>query len=146
MRHNSPILPELVKKTKENFDIKDFCADSAYLSVANVEEIFAAGASPFIDCKSSTTGGAGGLFEKMVHFYKFHEDDYLARYHQRSNVESTVSMIKPKFGSYIRSRSDTAMMNEAFGKIVCHNICCLIQSHCELGIEPVFWGEEKKAG
>jgi hypothetical protein len=34
------------------------------------------------------------------------------------------------------------MVNEALCKILCHNICCVIQSQCELGIEPVFWSEE----
>lgn len=26
-------------------------------------------------------------------------------------------------------------------KILCHNLCCLIQSHYELGIEATFWDE-----
>jgi hypothetical protein len=31
------------------------------------------------------------------------------------------------------------MKNEVLAKILCHNICCVIQSQFELGIEPVFW-------
>ena len=31
------------------------------------------------------------------------------------------------------------MKNEVLCKVLCHNLCCLIQSQCELGIEPVFW-------
>jgi hypothetical protein len=50
--------------------------------------------------------------------------------------------IKAKFGDHLRSKTDTAMVNEALAKILCHNICCLIQSHCELGIVPVFWEDE----
>jgi hypothetical protein len=42
-----------------------------------------------------------------------------------------------------RSRSDTAMKNEVLCKVLSHNICCVIQSHCELGIEPVFWSPDK---
>jgi hypothetical protein len=30
------------------------------------------------------------------------------------------------------------MKNEVLCKVLCHNICCVIQSHYELGIEPVF--------
>jgi hypothetical protein len=30
-------------------------------------------------------------------------------------------------------------MNEVLCKILCHNICCVIQSMYELGIEPTFW-------
>ena len=31
------------------------------------------------------------------------------------------------------------MVNEVLCKFLCHNLCCLIQEQCELGIEPVFW-------
>ena len=61
------------------------------------------------------------------------------RYHQRSNVESTFSMVKAKFCDHVRSKTDVAMKNEVLCKFLCHNICCLIQSQCELGIEPTFW-------
>lgn len=74
--------------------------------------------------------------------------EFLAHYHKRSNVESTFSMIKVKFGDAVRSKTDVAMVNEALAKLLCHNICCLIQSACELGIEAKFWGkdvEEKAA-
>jgi hypothetical protein len=35
------------------------------------------------------------------------------------------------------------MKNEVLCKFLCHNICCLIMRQCELGIEPVFWADEK---
>jgi hypothetical protein len=81
----------------------------------------------------------------MFHLYNFNRDDYLAHYHKRSNVESTFSMMKARFGDNIRSKTDVAMRNEALAKVLCHNICCLIQSMYELGINPVFWGEEQAA-
>ncbi len=31
-------------------------------------------------------------------------------------------------------------VNEVLCKVLCHNLCCLIQSMYELGIEPTFWG------
>jgi hypothetical protein len=34
------------------------------------------------------------------------------------------------------------MKNEVLCKFLCHNVCVLIQSQCELGIEPVFWQDE----
>lgn len=63
----------------------------------------------------------------------------MAHYHKRSNVESTFSMIKAKFRDHVRSKTDVAMTNEVLCKILCHNICCLIQAMYELGIEPTFW-------
>ena len=53
-------------------------------------------------------------------------------------------MVKAKFGDSVRSRIDVAMKNEVLLKLLCHNICCLIAAQAELGIEPIFWGEEAK--
>jgi hypothetical protein len=63
-------------------------------------------------------------------------------YHQRSNVESTFSMIKAMFGSHVRSKTDVAMKNEALAKILCHNLCCVISALYELGIKSPFRGAE----
>jgi hypothetical protein len=57
--------------------------------------------------------------------------------HKRSNVESTVNMIKAKFSDAVSSKTDTAMKNEVLAKILAHNICCLISAIYELKIEPV---------
>lgn len=132
-------LPEMVKTTAESFKIREFSLDKAYGSTRNYEAIDAAGGTPFIAFKSNATGSVGGLYEKMFHYFSFRREDFLAHYHKRSNVESTFSMIKAKFKDSVRSRGDVAMKNEVLAKIVCHNICCLIQEMHELGIEPTFW-------
>ncbi len=54
-------------------------------------------------------------------------------------MESVFSSIKRKFGDNVRSRSDTAKVNEALSKLVCNNLCAVILSQCELGIDPVYW-------
>ena len=41
------------------------------------------------------------------------------------------------------SKTDVAMVNEVLCKFICHNICCVIMSQLELGIEPVFWAKEE---
>ena len=48
-------------------------------------------------------------------------------------------MLKSKFDEHIRSKTDTAIFNELLCKVLCHNICVVIQSMYELGIEPAFW-------
>jgi len=50
-------------------------------------------------------------------------------------------MIKAKFGDGLRSRTKTAKVNEALCKVLCHNLCCVIQSMFELKIEANFWAE-----
>jgi hypothetical protein len=53
-------------------------------------------------------------------------------------------MIKKKCGEYVRSKTETAMVNEVLCKFLVHNLCVLNQEQHELGIEPVFWKEEGK--
>jgi hypothetical protein len=40
-------------------------------------------------------------------------------------------MIKAKFGSYVRSRTLTAQINEVLCKVLCHNLSCLVQASYE---------------
>ena len=136
---DSPQFGPLVRATAENFNVGEVSADKAYLSAENMEAVADCGGTPFIAFKENSTGGMGGLFEKMFHFYSMNRDEYMARYHKRSNVESVFSMVKAKFGDHVRSKVDVAMTNEVLCKLLCHNICCVIMSQVELGIEPVFW-------
>jgi len=141
---DSPQFAPLVKETRTSFTIDEVCADKAYVSLENFEAVADCGGTGFIAFKSNTTGAIGGLFEKMFHYFQFKQDEYLAHYHQRSNVESTFSMVKRKFGDAVRSKDETAMVNEVLCKFICHNLCCLIQEQCELGIETVFWKKEAR--
>ena len=65
-------------------------------------------------------------------------EPFMERYHKRSNIETAYSMIKGKFGSALRSKSDTGQINEALCKVLAHNICVLVQAMHELGVEPAF--------
>ncbi len=133
------LLPDLVNATAAHFDMREVSADKGYASVNNTKVIAGHGATPFIAFKSIHSGAAGGLWEKMFHYFAFNRQDFLQHYHKRSNVESTFSMIKAKFRDHVRSKTEVAMTNEVLCKVLCHNICCLIQSMYELGIEPMFW-------
>lgn len=63
---------------------------------------------------------------------------FLEHYHKRSNVETVFHMIKAKFRDNLRSKDKTAQINELLLKILCHNICVVIQEMFELGINPQF--------
>src|SRR5439155_23179389 len=130
----------MVKDTAEHFTIGEGSADSAYASLDNFEAVAECGGSGFMAFKSNTTGGVGGLFQKMFHYFQFKQEEYLAHYHKRSNVESTFSMVKRKFGDSVRSKTDRAMRNEVLAKFVCHNIACVVAAIYERGINPVFLG------
>ena len=47
-------------------------------------------------------------------------------------------MVKRKFGDSVRSKTDTAMVNEVLCKFLAHNLCVLIQEEHELGITAMF--------
>ena len=51
--------------------------------------------------------------------------------HRRSNVESTFSAMKRKFGEIIRSKTPVAQRNELLLKVLCHNIVCVIHEMSE---------------
>ncbi|HJT76411.1 MAG TPA: transposase [Gemmataceae bacterium] len=143
-----PQFAPLVKATAAaGFDVQQVPADKAYLSHDNLELVASLGGTAYIPFKAdSVPGDESGLWARMFHYFNFRRDEFLAHYHQRSNIESTFSMLKRKHGDAVRSKTDAAMRNEVFCKFLCHNLCCLIQAQCELGIEPVFWQDEPKGG
>jgi transposase len=136
---DGPLLPVLADTTAQSFKLKEVSADKGYASIANTEAIAKHGATPFLMFKANHSGIGGGLWGKMYHFFSFKRDEFLTHYHKRSNIESTFSMIKAKFGDSVRSKTETAMKNEALCKLLAHNICCLIHAAYELGIDPIFW-------
>ena len=116
----------------------------AYLANNNLQTVVDNHAMPYIPFKANSTGKApksSDLFKKMFHFYSYNQERFMQNYHKRSNVESTFHMIKAKFGDSLRSKTERAQINEALCKILCHNICCLIQSMYELNLKPKFWKE-----
>jgi transposase len=141
-----PQFKPLVEKTAENFTVKEVPADKAYLSHDNLDLVHRLGGNAYIPFKiNSQPGESGSLWEKTYLYYKLHQEEFLKHYHQRSNAESVFSMVKAKFRDHVRSKTDVAMRNEVLCKLLCHNICCLIMSQMELGIETVFWGEKPTA-
>jgi hypothetical protein len=56
-------------------------------------------------------------------------------------VETAFSMIKGKFGDSVRSKSDIGPLNEVLCKVLCQNICVIIQAIHESGTDPTFCAE-----
>ncbi|MBA3483352.1 MAG: transposase [Pirellulales bacterium] len=128
----------LLAETAERFTIKEVSADKAYLSDPVMQAVDDVGGRAYIPFKSNSLARRPGLWNNAYHYFHLHRDEFCAHYHKRSNVESTFSMIKRKFGDSVRAKNETAMRNEALAKFVCHNLCCLIQSMNEFGIDPTF--------
>jgi transposase len=131
----------LVEQTSKNFVMNEISADKAYSSGKNLQLVLEKGAQPFIPFKSNTRihRRSSSLWKDMYHYFMYNQKWFMEHYHKRSNVETTFSMIKAKFGERIKSKGERAQINEMLCKVLCHNICVIVQSIFELGLEPDFW-------
>ena len=142
--NDSPQLASLVKQTAKNFEVKEVSCDRAYSSRANLQLIEDAGALPFIPFKSNVKGkrSSSSAWKKMYHYFMYKHEEFLDHYHKRSNIETAFHMIKTKFKDNLRSKTKTAQVNELLCKVLCHNICVVIQEINELGLKEEFVVEQ----
>ncbi len=144
-------LPYLVTETAKQFTVKEVSADKGYSGRSSYHAVDVVGGVAYIPFLKQSTGMPNArrkfdpLWNKMHAYYHFQRADFEAHYHKRSNVESTFSMVKAKFGGSVRAKTPTAQINEVLLKILCHNIVVLIASIYELGIEPIFRAEQAVA-
>lgn len=153
--NDSIMFPNLVDNTAMFFNMERISGDRAYSSRRNLHIAIENGAIPYILFKKNTRSSSKGyrIWRIMHHYFKDNEKEFLEHYHLRSNVESTFSMIKRKFGDNLRTKNATAIVNEILCKVLVHNICVLIQEMFELGIKVdfedgalrIFCAEQEKA-
>jgi transposase len=138
--NDSPEFAPLVARTAANgFQVSEVSADKAYLSHANLAAVEKVGGVPFVPFKSNSGTGGSEAWERMYHYFSLNREAFLGHYHKRSNVESTFSAMKRKFGSGVRSRLQASQYNEVLLKCLCNNLSCLVHAIHEFGIEPRFW-------
>lgn len=139
---DSPQINPLVEATSQNFPIQSVLVDKAYSSEKNTHLVLLKGGQPYIAFRSNATASdkrSGSVWKRLFLEYQHNQEWFMRHYHRRSNVETTFSMIKAKFGERLRSKTRTAQVNELLCKVLCHNLCCVIQSTYELGIEADFY-------
>ena len=144
--NDSPHLIPFLNTTAQNFNVTEVSGDKAYLSKKNLRAIEGAGATALIPFKVNSVPFTpkhkrDRVWERAYHFFNLHRDEFLSRYHQRSNVESTFGAIKAKLGSSLRSKTPTAMVNETLCKILAYNVTVLIHAMYEFGIHPEFFSD-----
>ncbi len=146
--HDIHMFKPVFQKTAKCFNVERVSADKAYSSSRIFALADAAGSTAYVPFKKNATGAnpnrfypesTRALWTKMFGLFMYRREEFLAHYHKRSNVETTFAMIKAKFGSRIRSKTEVAQVNEVLCKILCHNLCCLVSAFYELGIESSFW-------
>ncbi|HWO22347.1 MAG TPA: transposase [Kofleriaceae bacterium] len=132
--------PLLASSVARGFNVRELSADKAYLSNDNLTAVEAVGAVPYVPFKANSRGtGKSDAWRRLWHMFGARNDEFLAHYHRRSNVESTFSMVKRKFGASVRAKTFPAQVNEILLKCLCHNLSVLVHAIHELGIEPAFW-------
>lgn len=133
-------LPTLVADTAERFDVREVSADKGYLSKRNVAFVESVGGTPYIPFKTSTVPVLPTIPElsdswtRMYHQFAYNRDAFMDRYHKRSNVETTFSMIKGKFGDAVMSKSETGQANEVLCKVLAHNVVVVARALKEFGL------------
>lgn len=141
---DSPQFAPLLETTSQGFPIQSVMGDKAYSAEKNLKLVLLKGGQPYIAFRSNATAGnrrSGSVWKRLFLQYQYNQERFMELYHRRSNVETTFSMVKRKFGERLRSKTHTAQTNEVLCKILCHNICVLIQSMYELGVEVDFGAE-----
>lgn len=136
------MLPQLVQEVKRNFNVQELAGDKAYSSRTNFELLDKLGIVPLVPFKSNSTKKPKGsqIWKDMYNYFTYNREAFMLRYHQRSKVETAFHMVKSKFSDYVRSKTDTACINEILLKLICHNLCVVIQETFELGIQANFSG------
>jgi len=138
---DSPQFKKLIRNTAEHFAIGEVSADMAYSSRKNHEIVGQYGGVAYIPFKKNATGTAKGspLWNRAYHYFQLHTEEFMEHYHKRSNVESTFSAIKKKFGETLKSRNWVAQKNEILCKIIAYNITVLIREMIDMGVDPEFF-------
>lgn len=129
--HESPYFKPLLDDTAKIFTVKEVMADAGYLSRDNVKAVSKLEATPFIWGKKGvriTTTGKGTAWNSMLYFWHEEQMFFAQHYHQRSNVESTFSALKRKFGDFCRCKKAGSQENEILAKIVCFNASVLSEA------------------
>lgn len=136
------MLPEIVQRVERSFDMNALMGDKAYSSRSNLELLDKLGVVPMIPFKENSSRKPKGskIWRDMYNYFAYNREAFMERYHARSNVETAFFMIKSKFSDHLRSKTDTACINEIYLKLICHNLCVVIQETFELGIKPEFLG------
>ena len=141
--NDSPFFVSLVDDASKNFKIKEVLADAAYSSKENLEFVVDDKKSkvyiPFkINAKERKDSE---IWNKLLHFYSFNQTEFHEKYKYRSNVETSFSALKMKFGENLRCINEQGQINELLAKLICYNLTVLVRSTYELNINLEEWQE-----
>ncbi len=133
---NNEFAPLLRAAAKAGIALKEVYADKAYLARPNFDLAKELKFDLYVPFKVNSKPRSWGtpLWHKAYFFFQLHREEFEAKYHQRSNVESAFSALKRKFGETLKSKNITAQVNELLAKVLAYNITVLIHEMFENGV------------
>ena len=130
-----------MEQTAEYFDLLEVAADKAYLSRKHQMFVDGLGAVMFSSFKSNTVVPRLDDHSAWARMYHYFMADYNSRarhYHQHSNAETAIAMVKRLFGDSLYSRNVIAQCNELLCKVLAHNLRMIVHAMYEMGLDPEF--------
>ena len=121
-------VPELLKQLMYNAQPRMIAGDKAYSSYRTLQIIKKLGAIPIIPFKKNANPQekSPDIWKLAYNYFTNHRKEFDYHYRQRPQVEATFSIVKRKFGEFLRCKKFESQRNELLMKLICHNICCLI--------------------
>jgi transposase len=121
-------VPELLSQMMYNAEPRMISGDKAYSSYRTTQIINKLGAIPVIPFKENANPSekSPDVWKIAYNFFKNHREEFNFHYRQRPQVEATFSIVKRKFGEFLRCKNFVSQKNELLMKFICHNICCLV--------------------
>ena len=134
------MLPPLLEETRgAQFTVEELVADAAYLSEPILEWLRETGTEAWIPFRANSRFHYDeSLWDRHLATFLLNQELFAEHYHQRSQVETTFSMVKVKYGSSVRGKTRTSQANGVLCKLLANNLYVLIRSIYELGLAPEF--------
>ncbi len=133
-------LPALLLETRgAHFTVEELVADGAYLSEPMLEWINEMGIDFWVPFrKNSKFHYDGSLWDKHLATFLLNQELFAEHYHERSQVETTFSMVKSKYGASVRGKQPVSQANSVLCKLLANNLYVLIGAIYKIGLEPEF--------
>ena len=136
-------MPYLLTTTSRHFNIESVFADGGYLSEDNIHAAMSMGATLYLPFRTNSIyhnpkREKGRLWNQLLQYFREHNEEFLERYHKRSNIESVNGSMKALFSNVTRNKTGTSRVNEVLCKAICHNLVRLVHASYTDGVKPFF--------
>ncbi len=120
--------PEILNSVGNHFNVKEMTGDKAYSTKRILMIIDEMNATSYIPFKSNSNPNKKSpkIWTQMYNYFNENREEFMEKYHKRSNVETTFAMVKMRLGEFLRCKNFESKRNELMVKLIVHNLTCLI--------------------